>query len=433
MAKKTVTARDKANPRINDQRSSLDFEPISIISHYNTAMIESILSLKALQAVEILNEKKLDAWLTFVRETSHGGDPILPVIYGEASLTWPSALMFTRSGKRIALVGRFEAETARLTGAFNEVISYDTGIGEPLRALLSRLDPQSIAINTSKTDVLADGLTWGMYQVLQDHLEGTPYAGRITSAEGIIAALNGRKIPAEVDCIRGAVQESEAIFAAVFDYGRPGMSEQQIAGFMHAEVRRRGLTYAWSQESCPAVNAGPDSPVGHSGPTQLVWQAGQLLHFDFGVKKNGFCADLQRMVYALRPAESQPPAEVQRGFETVVRAVQACAAVMKPGVPGLVADTAARLAVTGAGYPEYMYGTGHQLGRRAHDGGGLLGPLWEKYGDQPNRLLEAGQVYTIEPGLMVPGYGYIGLEEDVLVTDGGVEFISTPQDKMILR
>ncbi len=105
---------------------------------------------------------------------------------------------------------------------------------------------------------------------------------------------------------------------------------------------------------------------------------------------------------------------------------------MKPGVTGNSIDVISREIVTDSGYPEYNYALGHQLGRVAHDGGALLGPLWEKYGDSPNQKLEVGQVYTIEPGLAVPGYGYLGLEEDVLMTEKGAEYFTAPQHEIVL-
>lgn len=395
--------------------------------------MNSLTQKKVNQAVGILKEQGIDLWLTFVRETSHGGDPVLPVIYGDTGLTWPSALIITRTGERIAIVGRLEMEAATRTGAYSEVIGHDTGIAAPLRQVLQRLNPQRVAINTSKTDVLADGLSWGMYQTLLDILRDTPYAGRLVSAGKVIAALNGRKTPEEVSRIRAAVHETEDIFEKVFASIYPGMTEEQIAVHFRDEVVARLLGYAWAWESCPAVNAGPDSPVGHAGPTGIVLQPGHLLHFDFGVKKDGFCSDLQRVLYFLRPGETRPPEPVQRGFDTVVKAIQKAAAALKPGVLGADIDAIARNTVVDAGYPEYLYGTGHQLGRRAHDGGGMLGPRWEKYGDLPDRPVEAGQVYTIEPGLAVLGYGYIGLEEDVLVTESGTEFLSTPQVELIVK
>ncbi len=386
---------------------------------------------KVAQAVQILQEKGIDLWLTFVRETMLAADPILPLIFGEGDLTWQSALLISRSGERIAIVGHYEAEAVQRIGAYTEVIPYHHGISEVLRERIAALNPAQIAINTSLSDPLADGLSHGMYQQLLDILGETPYCSRLISAEEVIHALVGRKTAGELARVRAAVEETEEIFIETFNFLGVGQSEREIAAFMQSRAAARGLGLAWSADNCPAVNAGPASPVGHSGPTELRVQRGQILHFDFGVRKDGFCSDIQRVVYFLDNGETQPPPEVQEGFDVIVQAIQAAAQAMKPGRLGYEIDAVAREIVTKAGYEEYMYGTGHQLGRRAHDGGGMLGPLWERYGDSPKKPLEVGQVYTLEPGLMVAGRGYIGLEEDVVVTANGAEFLSRPQRELI--
>ncbi len=387
---------------------------------------------KVSQAIDILKEKEIDLWLTFVRETSGVRDPVLNFILGPADLTWESALLLTRSGQKIAIIGRLEAEEVGRLGVYDEIIPYDTAVSGLLRETLAKLDPQQIAVNFSHNNVHADGLTHAMYLKLRTYLEGTLYAERLVSAEAVISSLRGRKTGAETEKIRRAVEITDQIYAKTFEFIRVGMNEKEVAAFMHAQMAEAGVGFAWPQGSNPAVNSGPDSVVGHAGPTDIKIQPGHLLHFDFGVKFEEYCSDIQRMAYILRPGETDAPAEVRRGFETIRAAVEACRAVLKPGIAGKEADAAARQTVTAAGYPEYMYGTGHQLGRVAHDGGALLGPLWEKYGDQPNQRVEAGNVYTIEPGLAVPGYGYIGLEEDVLVSESGAEYLGEPQRGLIL-
>jgi Xaa-Pro aminopeptidase len=386
---------------------------------------------KVRQAVGILQEKEIDAWLTFVRETSLGGDPALPLIYGP-TLTWQTALIITRSGERIAIVGRFEAETARRTGAYSTVIAYDQSIRPALLETLERLAPGKIAINYSKNDVNADGLTYGMYQVLLDYLAGTPWSERLVSAEGILAALRGRKTPAEIARIRAAVETTRQIYERTFKFIRPGLSEQQVANFMHVQLGEFGVGVAWDYDSCPSVNSGPDSPVGHVGPSSLKLEPGHIVHIDFGVKQDEYCSDIQRVAYLLAPGESKAPAAVQHGFDTIVRAIQASIDEMKPGKLGKEIDAIARSVLAEAGFEEYMHALGHHLGRNAHDGAGVLGPEWERYGDTPNYPIEAGHVYTVEPSLFVPGYGIIGLEEDVLVTEDGVEYLGAPQSDIIL-
>jgi Xaa-Pro aminopeptidase len=387
---------------------------------------------KVQQAISILKEKEIDLWMTFVCETSLMQDPVLPYIYG-ATLTWPTALMITRTGRTMAILGNLESETARRTGAYQEVIGYDKSIQPELVGALQSLDPGQIAVNTSLNDPAADGLTHGLYLTLEKYLAGTPYFERMISAESIISALRGRKTPTEVARIRNAANMTEEIYRRTFDHLQPGMTEKQVAQFMHDQVLENKVAEAWDYENCPAVNSGPGSPVGHSGPTDIILERGHLVHFDFGVRYSEYCSDIQRMVYLLRPGETAAPAPVRRAFQTVVDAVQKAIAAMRPGVIGAEIDQIARNTITSAGYPEYMYGTGHRLGRTAHDGGGMLGPRWEKYGNLPDQPIEAGNVYTVEPGIAVPGYGYVGLEEDVLVTATGAELLSAGQKELVLK
>ena len=392
----------------------------------------SLIQEKVNQAIEILKEQETDMWLTFVRETSGVRDPALDLLIGPNDLTWPSALMLTRTGEKIAIIGNLEKDALQRLNIFDEILGYDMAVSDLLRETITRLNPDRIAVNTSRNNVHADGLTHAMYEILRDYLQGTPYADKLVSAEPVINALRGRKTPAELARIRKAVEITDEIYKKTFDFIKVGMTEIEIGEYMHKLAHEYGVTYAWPAESCPAVNSGPNSSVGHSGPTEIQVERGHIIHFDFGVKYEDYCSDIQRVAYVLREGETEAPPEVQRGFITIRTAVEKSREAMKPGATGNSIDVIAREIVTDAGYPEYPHALGHQLGRVAHDGGALLGPLWEKYGDDPNLKLEVGQVFTIEPGLAVRGYGHISLEEDVVITENGAEYLGEPQREIVL-
>jgi Xaa-Pro aminopeptidase len=196
---------------------------------------------------------------------------------------------------------------------------------------------------------------------------------------------------------------------------------------MHVEVSRRGLGYAWEASHCPAVNAGPEKDVGHSPPGDLETRRGQLLHCDFGVEKDAYCSDLQRVWYVLDDGEQEPPEDVVAAWRALWASLDTGAAALRSGALGHEVDAAAREVLVSAGFPEPKHALGHQLGRSAHDGGTILGPPWDRYGDAPFGTVEEGNVYTLEYGVPVPGRGYIGLEENVLVTADGIDWLSTPQ------
>ncbi|MFC2079741.1 M24 family metallopeptidase, partial [Candidatus Bipolaricaulota bacterium] len=225
------------------------------------------------------------------------------------------------------------------------------------------------------------------------------------------------------------VRLTEQIIDDVITELRVGQTELEIFARFHERVRAHGVDFAWNEDHNPAVDAGPDKAFGHVGPTNLRTQAGHLLHFDFGIRLDSYCSDLQRMVYF--GSRSSIPEEIDRGFTTARDAIHAAYEFLRPGVIGADVDAVARTMTTGAGYEEYKNALGHQLGRNAHDGGTLLGPRWQRYGSLPDGIVEPGNVFTLEPNLKTESFGMISLEEDVLVTETGCEFLSTPQRELI--
>jgi Xaa-Pro aminopeptidase len=368
-----------------------------------------ILHEKAEQAQSLLAETGLDCWLTLARETELHPDPGVEMVVG-TNVVRNSAFLLAANGERIAIVANFDTSAVRGKGVFREVIGYDEDIREPLLTALKRLDPQKIGLNYSTSDVTADGLTHGHWLLLQQLLGATPYLDRLTSAAPLLSRLRGRKTRTEIARIRSAVQLTERIVDSITPQVRLGVSERDLARFVHACFAEHGVSPAWSADGCPIVNSGPASDAGHTYPSESIRvEAGLLVHIDLGVRLDGYCSDLQRMWYVLRSSESAPPADVQRAVDAVVAAIDSAAAVLRPGA----------IAV------------GHGLGRAVHDGGTMLGPRWPCYGRNVDAIVEAGNVFTLELGVPTSA-GILGLEEDVLVTPDGCEFLSTRQRELNL-
>jgi Xaa-Pro aminopeptidase len=381
------------------------------------------------QATNILEELGIDLWLTLARETAMLPDPALDFLL-DTDVTWLSAFLVSRSGRHTAIVGYYDGENVRQMGLYRRVVAYNKGLGKHLLSTLNELNPAQIALNYSQGDVAADGLTVGNYRTLLGFLTGTPYGKRLISAERIIAALRGRKNPTEVNRIRHVVVITEKLFDEVETYVQPGMTQRQIAHFVHKRIDDMGLEFAWKKQYNPIVTCGPHSSVGHVTPGDVPLEKGHTLHLDLGIKQDGYCSDLQRMWYVLEEDQSAAPPDVQHAFEAVSGAIRAGERVLRPGVPGWQVDAAARQFIIDAGYPEYMHAFGHLLGRSAHDGATVLGPRWERYDGICELPVEVGHVFTLELHVPVTGRGIMSLEEDVLVTDSGVQYLSTPQRKL---
>jgi len=393
-------------------------------------MINKIMKEKIKQTIKILDEKNIDLWLIFARESAIMQDPTMEIVVGK-NCTWQSAFLFNRNGETTAIVGSLEAENFE-GGQFDKVIGYLKSIREPLTEYLNEYKPNKIAVNYSQNSVLADGLPHGLYLNLLEHLKGTGFEKKLVSSEEIVSALKGRKSKTEISIMKEAVDKTLEIFEQVTGFIKPGLSEIEIADYIKSIVKQKGYDLAWEEDFCPAVFTGPDTSGAHSGPTDKKVEKGHLVNIDFGIKYNGYCSDLQRTWYVLKDGETIAPEPVQRGFNVIRDVIQMVADKLKPGVLGCEMDDIARGYVIEQGYEEYPHGLGHQVGRKVHDGGGGLLPRWERYGNTPFIRVEENQIYTIEPRVPVEGYGVSTLEEEVVVKKGGAEFISKPQKKLML-
>lgn len=391
----------------------------------------SIREEKLSQICDILKELGIDMWMIVEKESGVLADPVSDYLIG-AGATWLSFFIFTKDGKRNAIVGNLDEEKFSRLGIFDKISTYKNTPKDDLIQILEENNPNKIALNYSVNSPAADGLSYGRFLQIQAVLRGTVFIDRIVTAEEIIAKLRGRKSLEEIKRIKEAINITLDLFKKVTQNTKPGLSEKEVAAIIQTERMRLALEPSWEADHNPSVFTGPQITGAHSGPTDKKLQRGHVFNIDTGVKCEGYCSDLQRTWYILRGNEDVPPNEVIRGFETIKKSVQLAFEALKPGVKGFDIDKIARDYILSRGYKEFPHALGHQVGRDAHDGGALLGPDWERYGNLPFLPLEKDQVFTIEPRLYLDDFGVVTIEEMVQITEFGAIWLSKPQEHIYL-
>jgi len=390
--------------------------------------------------VASLRHSNIDAWVVVTREATV--DPVAFDVAADHAVGRAVCLFVDKGDRleRIAIVASYDTDAFEKSGLYTKVVPYGKeGAGPAVKDAVASLNPKAIAVDMSRDEPLADGITAGNLQWLRDTL-GPDYAKRLVSAEAFLISYRSRKTPGEIAKLREAVKKSEQILAEALTPAviKPGeTTEQDLADFIRKRRREMGLGPSWEEDQDPNVTAGVTR--GHSGPSTATILPGSVIRIDFGVDDEGYKTDIQRLAYVLRPGETEAPPEVAAAFATVRAANRAAAAALKPGATGTAVDTAARRVVTDADYDEYPHATGHPIGFYTHDLGPLLAPAWpDRYGKLGSYVIERDQTFAIEPALEVElpwtmgGKVGFGLEEDYVVTDKGSEPLGTPQETLIL-
>ncbi len=315
-------------------------------------------------------------------------------------------LLLPRKGTPLLLTdSRYQLQAEREAAGF-EVVLYPAGLHARLSSLLKRLAIRRLGFE-ARAMLYASG-------VKLDKLCRAAGGEAVPLLE-FIEKERLCKTADEIDLIRRSVALNERVFQEVFATLRPGMSEREVSRRIEFAMLEHGASGP-SFETI--VAAGPNGALPHAVPGERPIGEGEPVIIDMGCKLDGYCSDMTRTVCLGRPDE-----KLLFLHRLVRRAQKAGLERVRAGVTGREVDRAARQVIAAAGYGKnFGHGLGHGVGLAVHEAPGL--------NRRNRRKLQAGMVVTVEPGVYLPDWGGIRLENMVVVTDDGCEILN--QDTTML-
>lgn len=357
--------------------------------------------------------------------TREGSDPAGKLVF-DAAVSGEAAFLLAPGRGVLALVANYDAGHVERLGVFDEIRAYDRSFATGFQAWLRELAPATVWLNFAESDVLCDGLRHGQFLRLQRLLAEALPGTTLASSEPMLQDVRAVKTAEELARLKVAIQGSVELYARTTPRLRIGMSEREVQAMMIDLAAEMGFGVHLGDYGGPLVCINRVG-LAHRSPGDDVLEAGDLLILDHALEHRGYHSDLARTIYVPRAGEREAPAAERGAFASAFEAIGAAFAVLRPGVLGHEVDAAARAVHLRHGYPEISHATGHQIGRHVHDGGTILGPTWERYGRAPSGRLRAGQVFTIEPTILMSPAPSMLVEENVVVTEDGAAWLSERQ------
>lgn len=384
-----------------------------------------------------MREADVDVWVTYLRENAN--DPLAAHLGGENAGA-PSAVIVRRDGDRVRTVmlsGFGEAIALREIGLHDSVVVHDGSADGLDRAVAERLKRDGtgrIAINSGGAGI-ADGMSYSQRTGLERAL-GAEWSQRLVPSHDLVQLWLAIKLPAEVGIMKRAARLTALLEEEAYATVVPGVTkDSDLARFLKRRMRELGVEDGWNPSQNPSVNSGPDR--GHSHASDRVIQHGDIIQTDFGIRVHGtWVTDIQRFAYVLRPGEMSVPADAQAKWIASRNGSRAAFAAMRAGVTGASVDSAQRVVMHRAGSATVPWSTGHGVGYWAHDAGPRLNRA-------ERRPLRPGMTFAFdgfhawaEPGSTGRTWGEgtktISVEEMVVITERGAEWLTPPQEELIL-
>jgi Xaa-Pro aminopeptidase len=289
-----------------------------------------------------------------------------------------------------------------------ELVTVDASYDATLASLLQSMPSARIGFEAAHLTVARHG--W-----LTATLGGGEMAPVLTGTEGIVERARVRKDPYELETLRTAADMLTAIVPGIFEEVRRGRTERDLALAIDWRMRRAGFE---RNAFDTIVAAGPNGALPHAHPGERRLVEGDLVVLDFGGVYDSYCVDLTRTV-----SVGVADARAREVYAAVRAAHDLAIEAVGPGRSRFAIDAAARDELTRRGFGAvFGHGTGHGLGIEVHEDPRIARRRTDA--DAQEEAVAPGMVFTIEPGAYLPGWGGVRIEDDVVVTEAGVEVLT---------
>ena len=248
-------------------------------------------------------------------------------------------------------------------------------------------------------------LSYGSYLGYTVDLSGIELVG----TSNLVEKLRYVKDEHELQIMQEAADLADQTFTYILTRLKPGVTEKQIALDIEVFIRQNGGT---STSFETIVASGERSALPHGKASDRVIQGNEFVKLDFGAYYKGYCSDITRTVVLGKPTDKH-----KEIYDIVLEAQLHCLENLKPGMSGKEGDALARDVIAKHGYAKHFgHGTGHGLGMEIHES--------PRLSQTDDTILTPGMVVTVEPGIYLPGFGGVRIEDDVVLTDTGIKILT---------
>lgn len=418
------------NAQDNDPNTSEEFKGESPWPEIRKKRINTLLP-------EALKTAKVDAWMVIARENNN--DPLADHVGGENAGGTAAFLFYNDATGFHSLVFSPSGESTALDelDIHDKVVPVERGASaiEEAMEFLRKNGIKKVAINSSENNSLADGLSYTQRMELEKLNEGDEV--EFVSSEDVVYEWLSVKLPEEVEIMRKAAKLTAEWEIEAYKNVVPGKTtDADVARFLKKKIVEAGVQDGWSPDQNPNVNSGPDR--GHSHATNKVIMPGDVIQTDFGIKVyDRWVTDIQRFAYVPKEGETKAPKDIQHYWDSAKKGNRTAMAAMKPGVKGVDVDRAQREVMKEAGSEYVMWSTGHPVGYVAHDIGPNLGGSQSTHiRPDSEKVLKEGMTFAFDGfhswELPDGNLKTISVEEMVVITKDGAEYLIAPQEELML-